>query len=158
MQQTALADPAALAGAALPAGAQRSLNVLLVEDNPINQKLAITLLARWGHRVSVAENGAEALEQVVGQAFDVVLMDMMMPVMDGLEATRRIRALPGPAASVPIVAMTANAMESDRQRCLAAGMTDYISKPIRAQELQGLLQKAGLDVPTKALALSLIHI
>ena len=153
LQQTTLADTGALAAAAMPAGAaQRSLNVLLVEDNPINQKLAITLLARWGHSVSVAENGAEALEQVAGQAFDVVLMDMMMPVMDGLEATRRIRALPGPVASVPIVAMTANAMESDRQRCLAAGMTDYISKPIRAQELQGLLQKAGLDVQTKALA------
>ncbi|RFO98396.1 hypothetical protein DIC66_00390 [Rhodoferax lacus] len=123
---------------------QRKLAVLLVEDNPINQKLAITLLARWGHVVTVAENGQLAVELVSTQAFDVVLMDMMMPVMDGLEATHLIRALPGAGASVPIVAMTANAMESDRERCLAAGMNDYISKPIKAQELQELLQTVGM--------------
>jgi PAS domain S-box-containing protein len=123
--------------------AQRLLDVLLVEDNAINQKLATTLLERWGHRVTVAENGQLALDSMSRQTFDVVLMDMMMPVMDGLEATRLIRALPGANAGVPIVAMTANAMESDRERCLAAGMNDYISKPIKAQELQDLLQKVG---------------
>jgi PAS domain S-box-containing protein len=119
---------------------QRALAVLLVEDNPINQKLAITLLERWGHRVTVAENGELAVQEVSRKSFDVVLMDMMMPVMDGLEATALIRAMPGPAGQVPIVAMTANAMESDRERCLAVGMNDYISKPIKALELQALLQ------------------
>ena len=122
---------------------RRALDVLLVEDNTINQKLAIALLERWGHRVTVAENGEVAVEQVAGHTFDVVLMDMMMPVMDGLEATRIIRAMPAAAAGVPIVAMTANAMESDRQRCLAVGMNDYLSKPIRAHELQELLQKVS---------------
>jgi CheY-like chemotaxis protein len=119
------------------------MDVLLVEDNAINQKLAIVLLERWGHRVTVAENGEVALDWVSRHTFDVVLMDMMMPVMDGLEATRRIRAMGTEAAKVPIVAMTANAMESDRERCLEAGMDEYISKPIKAQELLVLLQNVG---------------
>jgi two-component system, sensor histidine kinase and response regulator len=137
------AAPQSLNPGLAPLAVQRLLAVLLVEDNPINQKLAITLLERWGHRVTVAENGQLAVDLVARQAFDVVLMDMMMPVMDGLDATRLIRALPGAHATVPIVAMTANAMESDRERCLGAGMNDYISKPIRAKELQELLQKVG---------------
>jgi two-component system sensor histidine kinase/response regulator len=116
------------------------LDILLVEDNLVNQKLAVTLLKRWGHRVCVAENGAVALNQLTSRKFDVILMDMMMPVMDGLEATRRIRELETDVR-IPIVAMTANAMESDRERCLAAGMNDYIAKPIKAQELQVLLQR-----------------
>ena len=115
------------------------MNVLLVEDHEINQKLATTLLERWGHHVEVAANGQVALEMVARQQFDVILMDMMMPVMDGLEATRRIRAMET-RRRTPIIAMTANAMESDRDRCLAAGMDDYISKPIKAQELQQMLQ------------------
>jgi PAS domain S-box-containing protein len=126
------------------AGTQRKLNVLLVEDNAINQKLAIALLERWGHHVMVAENGLLALDLVAAYPFDVVLMDMMMPVMDGLEATQQIRAMPTKAALLPIIAMTANAMESDRERCLQAGMNDYISKPIKASELQQLLQTVGL--------------
>jgi len=115
------------------------LRVLLVEDNTINQKLALALLERWGHQVTLAENGQVAVEQMGIQPFDVVLMDMMMPVMDGLEATQRIRAMHSSAATVPIIAMTANAMESDRERCLKAGMNDYISKPIKAADLQQLL-------------------
>jgi CheY-like chemotaxis protein/HPt (histidine-containing phosphotransfer) domain-containing protein len=115
------------------------MDVLLVEDHVINQKLAITLLERWGHRVEVAGNGQIALEMLAKRPFDVVLMDMMMPVMDGLEATRRIRASES-GRRMPIIAMTANAMEADRERCLAAGMDDYISKPIKAHELQQLLQ------------------
>ena len=138
----AQAGASGLQGRQAPDDALRQLDVLLVEDNNINQKLAITLLERWGHRVTVAENGAQAVQQVADHAFDVVLMDMMMPVMDGLEATERIRAMP---SAVPIVAMTANAMASDRERCLAAGMNDYISKPIKALELQALLQKVGLQ-------------
>jgi PAS domain S-box-containing protein len=122
---------------------QLSLDVLLVEDNAINQKLAITLLERWGHRVTVADNGQIAVDKVKATPFDVVLMDMMMPVMDGLEATRCIRANES-GGRVPIIAMTANAMESDRERCIAAGMDDYISKPIKAQELQTMLQQLGV--------------
>jgi len=116
------------------------MNVLLVEDHAVNRKLAITLLERWGHHVEVAENGLMALEMVATRQFDVILMDMMMPVMDGLEATRHIRAAET-YLRTPIIAMTANAMESDRERCLAAGMDDYISKPIKSQQLQQLLQR-----------------
>jgi CheY-like chemotaxis protein len=134
----------------------RSMDVLLVEDNAINQKLAIVLLERWGHRVTVAENGELAVDWVSRHTFDVVLMDMMMPVMDGLEATRRIRAMETGASKVPIVAMTANAMESDRERCLEAGMDDYISKPIKAQELMALLQNVGRGA-TPATASSFIE-
>ena len=115
------------------------MNVLLVEDHLINQKLAITLLERWGHHVEVAGNGEIALEMAASQQFDVILMDMMMPVMDGLEATRRIRASET-ARRTPIIAMTANAMEADRERCMQAGMDDYLSKPIKAQELRQMLQ------------------
>jgi PAS domain S-box-containing protein len=115
------------------------MNVLLVEDHLINQKLAIALLERWGHHVEVAANGKIAIEMVAGRQFDVILMDMMMPVMDGLEATRRIRA-GETTRRTPIIAMTANAMEADRERCLQAGMDDYLSKPIKAQELRQMLQ------------------
>jgi len=116
------------------------MDVLLVEDHAINQKLAVALLERWGHRVTVADNGQLALDALAKQHFDVVLMDMMMPVMDGLEATMHIRASETDG-HIPIIAMTANAMESDRDRCIAAGMNDYLSKPIKAQELQELLQR-----------------
>jgi hypothetical protein len=125
------------------------LDVLLVEDNLVNQKLAVTLLQRWGHRVTVAENGVVALERWAAQRFDVILMDMMMPVMDGLEATRQIRGLETDR-HIPIVAMTANAMESDRQRCLEAGMDDYIAKPIKAQELQDLLQRLASSMASES--------
>ncbi|MCX7240922.1 MAG: response regulator [Burkholderiales bacterium] len=114
------------------------LNVLLVEDHAINQRLAVALLERWGHHVEVAGNGQIALDMLREQQFDIILMDMMMPVMDGLEATQRIRASET-SRRTPIIAMTANAMESDRQRCLQAGMDDYLSKPIKAAELQQML-------------------
>jgi hypothetical protein len=131
--------PQALVTSHLIRESQVLLNVLLVEDHIVNQKLAVTLLTRWGHNVEVASNGQVALEMFAQQRFDVILMDMMMPVMDGLEATRRIRAMETDRHT-PIIAMTANAMESDRERCLAAGMDDYLSKPIKAQELQQMLQ------------------
>jgi CheY-like chemotaxis protein/HPt (histidine-containing phosphotransfer) domain-containing protein len=119
---------------------EASLEVLLVEDHAINQKLAVALLERWGHRVTVAGNGQIALDALAQRTFDVVLMDMMMPVMDGLEATRHIRA--GETdRHVPIVAMTANAMDADRDRCIEAGMDEYLSKPIKAQELQAMLRR-----------------
>jgi two-component system sensor histidine kinase/response regulator len=118
---------------------QIALDVLLVEDDPVNQKLAVTLLERWGHQVDVAGNGLIALERLAQKNYDVVLMDMMMPVMDGLEAAQRIRAMET-IHHTPIIAMTANAHASDRERCLAAGMDDYISKPIKPIVLQEMLQ------------------
>ncbi|QRM18704.1 response regulator [Dechloromonas sp. TW-R-39-2] len=113
------------------------LAVLLVEDNPVNQKLAIMLLERRGYCVTLAENGLQAIETLAGQSFAVVLMDMQMPVMDGIEAARLIRAAErtGHRPPVPIIAMTANAMQGDRERCIEAGMDDYITKPIRAEQL-----------------------
>ena len=115
----------------------RSLNILLAEDNPINQKLAITLLAREGHRVSVVDDGEDAVAAVVQGHFDLVLMDMQMPRMSGLEATRQIRADEAirQAGRIPILALTANAYDEDRDACLAAGMDAFISKPIRRDTL-----------------------
>ena len=107
--------------------------VLLAEDNSINVLLATTLLEAGGYGVEVVVNGMQAVEAAARARFDLILMDVHMPVMDGLEATRRIRALGGAPGSVPIVAMTANAMTSDRDACLAAGMDDFISKPFEAE-------------------------
>ena len=112
------------------AGGARRLRVLLVEDNKANQVLATALLSRRGHRADVAGNGLEALDMIQQRPYDLVLMDMQMPEMDGLEATRKIRALEGAGSQVPIIAMTANAMSSDRDRCIQAGMNDYLAKPI----------------------------
>ena len=119
------------------------LPVLLVEDNRINQRLASKLLEDRGYRVTLAENGQLALDALAHTSFAAVLMDMQMPVMDGLEATRRIRAREAASglARTPIVAMTANAMQGDRERCLAAGMDDYLSKPINADELFRQLER-----------------
>ncbi|MGD9538490.1 MAG: PAS domain-containing protein [Alphaproteobacteria bacterium] len=118
-----------------------SLSILLAEDHPINQRLAVTLLEKAGHRVEVVENGLLAVRAVERGGFDAVLMDVQMPEMDGLEATRRIRALPGPTGQIPIIAMTANAMKGDDEICYAAGMNDYLPKPInRAQLLDVVLE------------------
>ncbi len=119
------------------------LRILLVEDNPVNQKLALLLLARIGYRADFANNGLEALHSVRRQRYDVVFMDMHMPEMDGLEATRRIRALDFHGSRPWIVALTANAMQEDRTICLAAGMDDFVSKPIQGQDLR----RALLNVP-----------
>jgi signal transduction histidine kinase len=118
----------------------RSLRVLLVEDHPINHKLAMTLLAKWGHTVVLAENGQEAVAQFAQGTWDLVLMDMQMPVMGGIEATRLIRASESPGSHTPIVAMTANAMEGDRVACLEAGMDDHMAKPFKAETLRGVLK------------------
>jgi two-component system sensor histidine kinase/response regulator len=122
----------------------RQMNILLVEDNLINQKLATALLGKWGHAVSIAADGQVALDMLAKASFDLVLMDMMMPVMDGLEATRRFRATEQ-GNSTPIIAMTANAMLGDRERCLDAGMNDYISKPFEVSELHRLMTKYASD-------------
>ena len=119
--------------------ARHPLRILVAEDNAVNQKLALRLFSLMGYQADVAGNGIEALEAVERQPYDVVFMDVQMPEMDGLEATRRIRAaLPD---SPRIVAMTANAMDGDREACLEAGMDDYVSKPIRIEELVAALEK-----------------
>jgi CheY-like chemotaxis protein len=123
-----------------PAMAERHpLRILLADDNAVNRKLALRLLQQMGYRADVAGNGVEAVECIERQAYDVVLMDVQMPEMDGLEASRRIVSR-WPGGERPrIVAMTANAMQGDREACLAAGMDDYISKPIRVAELVAAL-------------------
>jgi GAF domain-containing protein/CheY-like chemotaxis protein len=123
-------------------GARHPLRILLAEDNPVNQKLALRLLDRMGYRADVAGNGLEAIAALEGAAYDVVLMDIQMPELDGLEATRRIRRR-WPADGPRIVAMTANAMDGDREACLEAGMDDYIAKPIVPDALQATLVAAS---------------
>ena len=115
--------------------------VLLVEDNDINALLAGEILRQVGLSADRVSDGAQAIEAVARGGYDVVLMDVHMPVMDGLEATRRIRTLPGPASRVPIVAMTANAMKSDEEACLAAGMDDFVSKPFKPEDFVAALQR-----------------
>jgi len=115
--------------------ARHPLRILLAEDNVVNQKLALRLLQQMGYRADLASNGIEAIECVQRQAYDVVLMDVQMPEMDGLEAARRITARWKPDDRPRIVAMTANAMQGDREECLAAGMDDYLTKPIRVERL-----------------------
>ena len=116
------------------------LRILLAEDNAVNQKLALRLLSQMGYRADVAANGLEAVQSVQRQAYDVVLMDVQMPEMDGLEATRRIRAEGTRHGQPRIVAMTANAMQGDREACIAAGMDDYVTKPIRVDALVQALE------------------
>ncbi len=115
--------------------ARNPLRILLAEDNVVNQKLALRILQQMGYRADVASNGVEAVESVGRQVYDVVLMDVQMPEMDGLEATRRICATWKPESRPRIVAMTANAMQGDRELCMEAGMDDYLTKPIRVEKL-----------------------
>jgi CheY-like chemotaxis protein/anti-sigma regulatory factor (Ser/Thr protein kinase) len=121
------------------------LRILLAEDNAVNQKLALRILQQMGYRADLAANGIEAIESVERQTYDVVLMDVQMPEMDGLEATRRIVARSPNGDRPRIVAMTANAMHGDREECLAAGMDDYITKPIRVD----VLVEALMGVPAR---------
>jgi CheY-like chemotaxis protein len=119
-----------------------TMHILLTEDNPVNQRVAVRILEKQGYQVTVAGNGLEALMAMQGHDFDVVLMDVQMPEMGGFEATEKIRRSEQRAGThIPIIAMTAHAMEGDRERCLAAGMDDYISKPIRAATLIDLVEK-----------------
>jgi two-component system, sensor histidine kinase and response regulator len=134
------------------------LRVLLAEDSTVNQKLATVLLELQGHSVALANNGREALDLLKTSTFDLLLMDVQMPELDGLEATRQIRAQESAGEHIPIVAMTAHAMKGDRERCLEAGMDDYLAKPIRAQELQDVLVRVisqhGVEKPTSETASS----
>jgi len=125
------------------AAAARPLNVLVAEDNKINQQYAMMLLTKAGHKVELAQNGHEAVDAVRRADFDVVLMDVQMPELDGVQATKQIRALPEPKRSVPIIAMTAHAMAGAKEQYLAAGMDDYISKPVQPQVLLQKLAHLG---------------
>ena len=125
-------------------GQRLPLRILLAEDNTVNQKLALRQLERMGYRADVAANGLEVLQALQRQSYDVILMDVQMPDMDALEASRVIHE-EWPAEQCPrIVAVTANAMQSDREECLAAGMDDYLAKPIQINALQEALERAGL--------------
>jgi len=130
-------------------GSRLPLRILLVEDNANNRKLALLVLERLGYSAEVAHNGLEAVQMLQRQSMDVVLMDMQMPEMDGLEATCQIRER-WPQTGPWIIAMTANAMQEDRQRCLAAGMNDYLSKPIRIPALVEALTRAASNCPPVA--------
>ena len=120
----------------------RSLRVLAADDHPVNRMIVQMYLEAAGHHLTLVNDGAEALEAVRNDPFDLVLMDIQMPVMDGLSATRLIRALPSPACELPIIALTANAMAGDRERYLAAGMTDYVVKPIESSALLSAVRRA----------------
>ncbi|MFM7346979.1 MAG: ATP-binding protein [Tagaea sp.] len=138
---------AAPASAELPAPAislapARPLDLMVAEDNEINRMVVRDLLERMGHTVAFAADGREAIARARAKRFDAILMDVQMPEIDGVEATRWIRILPEPFGSVPIVALTANAMEGDREAYLAVGMTDYVAKPVRGPELARALARA----------------
>lgn len=117
--------------------------MLLVEDNPINQKVALRFLAKEGLKADVANNGQEALDLFAAQPYDIVLMDIQMPVMDGVTATENLRRIYGKEHPY-IIAVTANATPADRQRCMEAGMNDFVTKPIDAVKLIGAISKSGI--------------
>ncbi|MGA2067509.1 MAG: response regulator [Thermoguttaceae bacterium] len=134
---------------AVPAVARVQLRILLVEDNPANQKLANYILQDRGHLVEIAGDGEEAICLAQANRYDVILMDVQMPGMNGLEATAAIRKRETGGRRVPIIAMTAHAMKADRDRCLAAGMDGYLSKPVKAREMIGLVEglaREGLGI------------
>ena len=120
--------------------AAQGQSVLLVEDNPVNQAVMQAMLRSLGFDVVVAADGAQAISQVARQRFCAVLMDCRLPIVDGYEATRRIRQMPQ-CQNLPIIALTANALQGDRERCLAAGMNDYLAKPFKRNDLQQILQR-----------------
>ena len=140
VEQVKRAEPSLPRLEALPPGSRR-LSILLVEDTPVNQRLAVVLLEDRGHTVVVANDGREALDILDRESFDLILMDVQMPRMDGFQATAAIRAgEAGTSRHIPIFAMTARAMKGDRERCLAAGMDGYISKPIRAEQFLAVIE------------------
>jgi CheY-like chemotaxis protein len=145
--------PADSAGSAspvapLPLLAQRwPLKILLADDNSVNLKVAQMMLARLGYPCDLAANGSEVIEALERTDYDVILMDVEMPELDGLEATRRIRAArPDPGDRPWIIALTANAMQEDREKALSAGMNDFLTKPFRSEHLVGALERAGQNM------------
>lgn len=144
LEETAAICAPAPVSHAIPtdSGSQTPLRVLLAEDVMVNRMVIQSLLGKRGHEVTVATNGLEAVEAVTQERFDVILMDIQMPEMDGYEATQAIRALPEPACDTPIVALTAHAMEGDREMCIRHGMDDYATKPIDVEQLVGAIERA----------------
>ena len=127
-----------------PAMAARlPLDILVAEDNIVNQKVAIAILLQFGYQTDLVVSGKEAVEAVERQKYDLLFMDLQMPEMDGLEATRLICSRTSPSERPYIVAMTANAMKEDRELCLSAGMDDYLSKPIRPEEIKAAIERAA---------------
>jgi CheY-like chemotaxis protein len=122
------------------------LRILLAEDNRVNQKLAVGLLEKWGHEVTVVENGQAAVQFWEAHSFDLIILDIQMPIMDGLEAAKIIREQECQRDEhVPIIAMTAHAMQGDREQCLSAGMDGYIAKPLRIDELYRIIESLSND-------------
>ncbi len=126
----------------------RPLRILVAEDNHVNQAVLRAMLVQTGHRIDMVANGSEAVSAAMRLPYDLVLMDIQMPEMDGITATRKIRDLPGPVGQVPIIALTANAMKGDRERYLEAGMTDYVSKPINPRNLFATMARCSGQAPT----------
>ena len=135
------------------AESRRAFRILLAEDNPVNQQVAATMLRKRGHQVDIVGDGAQAITAVQAHTYDLVLMDIQMPVMDGLAATAGIRALPQ-GRDVPIVAVTAHALAGDRERCLAAGMTGYLTKPFKAQDLFAAIEASVMPAPASPATLA----
>jgi len=131
------------------AESRTTLRVLLAEDNPVNQQVAVAMLVKRGHEVHVSSNGREAVDAVKERDYDVVLMDIQMPEMDGFEATHAIRALPK-GKDLPIIGLTAHALSGERERCLSHGMTEYLAKPFKAHELFALVEGTGQGKPAAA--------
>ncbi len=129
-----------------PARRRKALKVLVVEDSTVNQTVIVAMLHRAGHVADVARNGLEAVNAVRDDDDDLVLMDIQMPTMDGVSATREIRGLPGGKANVPIIAVTAGVVTGSRERFLAAGMNDYVPKPIRLADLYAAIDRC-LGIP-----------
>lgn len=124
------------------------LNILLVEDNLLNQRIVTFSLKRFNHEVVIANNGVEALEQFRSRKFDVILMDIMMPVMDGLEATVKIREIENSLNTekrTPIIALTANTMDNDREKCISYGMDEFMAKPFDIEKLNSIFGE--LNIP-----------
>ena len=141
------AEPALMAGK----GTLRGARVLLTDDNAINRQVIKLFLAPQGCEIQEAANGKEALDKIATQPFDIVLLDVHMPVMDGKEAIQRIRAANQPWSSIPVIALTADAMSGDREKYIALGMTDYVSKPVDQRELMVKMhQVLGLETPAAA--------
>src|SRR6185312_17549050 len=115
--------------------------VLLAEDNAVNQKVAMGLLLRLGYRADLVTNGREAVDRALAERYDLILMDLQMPEMDGLEASREIRRRIGRQPQPRIIALTANAMQGDRELCLAAGMDDYVAKPVKLPEVAAAIRR-----------------
>jgi CheY-like chemotaxis protein len=135
---------------AMRPGLNSTVRILVAEDNPVNQKYLSLMLARMGYPAQFCDNGQQALEAVVQAEFDLVLMDIHMPVMDGLSATRAIRALPGTQSQIPIIALTADVLQDAKDQAKAAGVSAFIAKPIKPEDLELVITDMLASVQTQA--------